>query len=423
MYTIDDEKNKDYYEEDYEYSFWDNNKSLIIKIIIIILCIIVLIWLFKALNTSKNTGNENIYLANVEKVRLAAEDYFFIKDKKEDNKTVSVSTLKSEGLVSEIVDANNKVCSTTSSNATLLHEVDGYKMTVKVDCPNVIKEKVFYYHNNTLACLNCDGNTKMTGKRKDGGNKNDSTVVPVNNNEYSEYSCVNWSDWTKNRVSDKNLEERSKVVVRGVKYETTSKTVYGDWSEYTKTPIIVTDNLEVETIISQEDVWSNVKTARNVKSGNNIRIVDTKVVEENTNSCKNGFVENGVCYSGNITTGNLTYKEYNSGKYKVINNNCEGLKTLKNSEGKYVLTLVGCQYHEVINDSVSSNSYTVYEYQELEKQNVVYYRSRSINTVEEKSDPIYTKDKYEEKNLPEGYTKVDGSEEVYYSYKLRVCEK
>ena len=85
--------------------------------------------------------------------------------------------------------------------------------------------------------------------------------------------------------------------------------------------------------------------------------------------------------------------------------------------------LVDCQYNEVITRDVTNNSYRVYEYQELEEQDVTYYRTRSVKTIEGNIDPVYTKDKYEEKNLPEGYTKVKGSEEVYYSYKLRVCEK
>ena len=419
MYTIDDEKNNEYQEEDY-YSFWDQNKGLIIKIIIIILCIIVLIWLFKALRTTKKADNESIYLANVEKVRLAAEDYFFINDKKANSKEVSLLTLQNEGLIGDITDTNNNLCSTTSTAATVLHEVDGYTMTVKVDCPTVIKERVYYYHNNTLACLNCGDNTKMTGQNKIGGNKNDNIVVPVDNNEYSEYSCVNWSNWTKNRISDENLEERSKVVVQGVKYAD-SKTIYGEWSEYTTEPIVATTDLEVEIKVVQEDVWSDPKTTTNIVPADNVRITNMWVV--NKNNCKNGYVEDGVCYSNEVKTGNLTFKEYNSGDYKVQNDYCEGLKTLKNSEGKYVLTLVDCQYNEAVTKKVVYDSYKVYEYQVLEKQDVTYYRSRSVRTIEGTTDPVYTKNKYEEKDLPEGYTKVKGSEEVYYSYKLRVCEK
>lgn len=429
MYTIDDNNHDEYEEEYVENSFWNNNKGLIIKIIIIILCIIVLIWLFKALKVSKNnTDNEGVYIANMEKVRLAAEDYFFIKNNKDNSKIVSLSTLKNEGLTGDLVDANNKVCSDTLTNATLQEEADAYKMTVKLSCLNVEKSESFYYHNNTLTCLNCNGKTNMVEKvdnkeEINGGNKNDSNVISVNTNDYNEYSCVNWSDWTKNRITDANLKERSKTLVQGVKYSNTPKTIYGDWSEYTTTPIIAKDDLEVETKIVNESVWSDIKQATSINASSNIRIINTREITDYYDVCKDGFIENNICYSNKVKVGNLTFKEYNSGKYRIQNNYCEGLKTLKNSEGKYVLTYVNCRYNEIINDKVSSDSYTVYEYQELENKNVVYYRSRSVTIVDEKIDPIYTKDKYEETSLPDGYVKVDGTEEVYYSYKYAVCEK
>lgn len=425
MYTIEDEKKDEYNDEYVEDGFWYNNKGLIIKIIIIILCIVVLIWLFKALKSNRNTVNdENIHAANVLKVRLAAEEYFFIKNKKENNSTVSLQTLKKEGLVDDVVDANNKVCGDKTSNVNLTKDVDAYIMTVKLACSTNDKEEVFYYHKNTLACLNCNGQTKMTGEKNkeiDGGNKDDSNVVPVDNNEYREYSCLNWSDWTKDRVNDSNLKERSKTLVQGVKYNNTSKTVYGDWSEYTTTQIVPREDLEVEIKNTIESVWSGIKTSRNIKNSNNIRIVNTKIVEDNSNVCQDGFIENDICYSNKTTTGNLTFKEYNSGNYKIQNTYCEGLKTLKNSEGKYVLTYVGCRYNEKIEKKPST--YTVYEYQELETKDITYYRSRSVTTVDERTDPVYTEYKYEEKDLPEGYVKVDGSEETYYSYKPISCEK
>lgn len=425
MYTVEDEKNNEYEDEYLENSFWDNNKGLIIKIIIIILCVIVLIWLFKALNNNRNTtGDESIHAASVLKVRLAAEDYFFLKNKKDDSKMVSLQTLKKEGLIDDVIDANNKVCGDTTSNVNLTKEVDAYKMTVKLACSTGEKEETFYYHNNTLACLNCNGQTKMTGKKNNeeinGGNKDDNNVVPVDNDEYYEYSCTNWSDWTKDRINDANLKERSKTLVQGVKYNNVSKTVYGDWSEYTTTPIVPRDDLEVEIKNTIEDVWSSVKVARDINTSNNVRVISTELVED-YNTCQDGFIENDVCYSNKTKVGNLTFKEYNSGKYKIQKAYCEGVKTLKNSEGKYVLTYVGCKYNEALEKKAVT--YTIYKYQELEKQDITYYRSRLVTIVDDKNDPIYTKEKYEEKDLPKGYEKVSGSEETYYSYKYASCEK
>jgi len=249
MYTVDDKKVDEYEEESQVNNYWDKNKSLVFKIIIIILCIIVLIWLFKALNVKRNTVDGSIYVANVQKVRLASEDYFFIKNNKYQNgdQLVTLSELQSEGLVDTIIDANNKVCNANSSTVALNHEIDGYKMTVNLDCSTNDKEKNFYYHNNSLACLNCHGDTKMTGIKKEVVEEAISYVVPSNPVTYSNYSCINWSDWTKKRDTSSNLLERSKTLVYGVKYQDIYKVIYGPWSSYTKVEIVANENLEVET--------------------------------------------------------------------------------------------------------------------------------------------------------------------------------
>ena len=427
MYTVGEE-NSNYENEYYENSFWSNNKGLIIKIIIIILCVIVLIWLFKALQTKRNIANdESIHIANVEKVRLAAEDYFFIKNNKSDEnaKTVNLMTLKTSNLTSDIVDANNKVCNEKSSIVTLDPQTNAYKMTVKLDCSTNDKEEKFLYNNKTLACLDCNGKTNMTGEtivaEKQENIEETKIVIPVIYE--SEYSCVAWSDWSTTRVNESYLVERSKTLVQGVKYITPS-VVYGEWSEYTKTPIASSDNIEVETMTVSENVWSDIKTSNYIDTNNsNIRVINTETIVEKNNTC-NGYVLNNTCYSNETVVGNLTFKEYHSGKYNVKNGTCEAVKTLKNSEGKYVLTYVNCEYDEMISKNTGSNSsYTLYTYQELEQQEVTYYRYRTVTTKTDSGKAIYTENKYEENSLPEGYVKVPGTEETYYSYKIETCEK
>jgi len=418
MYTVDDQKNDVYEDENYETSRWDNNKGLIFKIIIIILCIVVLIWLVKALKNNKSDNGE-VYAANVEKVRLAAENYFFINNNKEKTSVVTLGQLKSNGLVGTITDANDKTCSDNNSKVNLKKDVDAYEMTVRLSCGNNGKDKKFYYHTNTLACLNCDGKTNMNGNTVVIVDEPEEQEIIVDNND-NYYSCIEWSDWTKDKVYDSSLVERTKTLVQGVKYG--KKTAYGEWSEYTTTPIESSDTVEVETKTETESVWSENRTGTDIDTNNaNIRVVDSETYYETINGC-NGFVDNNVCYSNTLTTGNLTMKEYTSGDYKVTNDRCERVMTLLNSEGKYVLTYVNCQYYKKISNSTTySRAYTVYTYQELETRDVVYYRSRSINTVDEADS--YTTLKYEETDLPEGYVKVAGSEEIYYSYKLNSCEK
>ena len=363
MYTVDENADNEFEEEYYEDSSWNNMKGLIFKIIIIILCIIVLIWLIKSLKNSKSVNNEEVHAANVLKVRLAAEDYFFLRDNKDKVNVVNLKTLQNEKLVGDIVDANNKVCSTSNTKVSLDDETDNYKMTINLDCSTEDKEEVYYYKHKTLACVNCDGKTHMDGKnvvpdeeekkeekkedKKE--DKKEEKIVPTDKDEYSDYSCVEWTSWSKTRIRDKSLKERTKTLVQGVKPgKTTSETVYSDWSEYTTSPAPSASNIEVETKTVREEVWSEVREGSNIDTDSEMfKILDSRVEYENTNSC-NGYTVGDKCYSRNTEIGNLTYKEFNSGNYKINNGFCEGVKTLKNDEGKYVLTYINCNYNRCL---------------------------------------------------------------------------
>ena len=414
MYTVDDEKRDLYEDELNDAVYYENRKGIIFKIIIIILCVIVLIWLIKALRTNNNKVDlVAIHDANVEKVRLASEKYFFL-DKNMDKSSVSLNTLKTKGLIGDVVDANNKVCDTNNSTTKLVKEASAYKMTINLSCSTNEKEETFYYHGSTLACLNCNGKTNMDGKtivvyndpkEEEEVETNDDNNIPDDYDEYNKYSCVNWSDWSKDRVFDPSLTERSKTLVLGVKKGTgTQEKVYGEWSSYTTNPITPNDNLEVETKTETYNTWSSNKTTNKpIKESSTIRIISTS----------------GNNVSKNEKVGNLTVTEYLSGNYDIKNNKCEGLEVLPNKEGKNVLTYTGCRYTEKNSESSEEVTYT---YQELETTSVTYYRSRTV-TINDTGADIYTTDRYEESELPDGYVKVPGSEETYYSYKLTYCEK
>ena len=408
MYTVDEEK-KDLYEDELnEAVYYENRKSIIFKIVIIILCIILLIWLISALKSNHNSSdNGQIHNANVAKMRLASEKYLFINNKAKKS-YVDLYTLKNNNLIGDIVDANNKVCSTNKTNSKLTKENGQYKLTVALSCSTNDKEEVFYYHGDTLACLNCNGQTNMDGRNnpiddkedENGGNKNDSDNVPDDSSESRDFSCINWTPWSKDRIYDSSLIERTKTLVLGVKKGNPNPTVvYGDWSDYTTTPLTPSDTLEVETKVQEHSVWSNNKESNTpISESSTIRIISV----ENDNSVK---------------VGNITFTDYHSGKYNILNDKCERVSTLQNSEGKYVLTYVNCQYTE------NNSQPTKYIYQELETVYTTLYRSRTITIVDNPTEDIYTDKKYEESELPEGFVKVEGSEETYYSYKLATCEK
>lgn len=416
MYTIDDEQRNLPEEEYYENNNWDNYKGIVFKVIIIILCIIVLIWLFKALNSNKNSINfDEIHASNTEKLRLAAEKYFFIENNKGKVRYVTLAGLKSEGLIDNIVDANNETCDEHNTNVELQTDIDAYVMNIDFSCSTRDQDEKFYYHRNNLSCLNCK-NAKTNMKGNNVVAINDSK--PISNK--TEYFCNEWSNWSKERVNDDTLTERKRVLVQGVKYEDGTK--YGNWSEYSETPVLKSNNIEVETKTEKVRTWSEIKTGTDIDTTNpNIKVISTNVVDEAKTECTNGYIYNNVCYSNEVTVGNLTFSEYTSGNYNIKTISCDGAKPSTNKDGKYDLLYTNCRYNVKLADIKNTNPYTVYTYQEALDRDVTYYRYRVVVKGDRKT--TYTDKKYEENNLPSGYVKVNGSEEIYYSYKLNTCEK
>ena len=431
MYTIDDEKFNEYnesYNEEPENnnSFWDRFGSLIIKIIIIVVCLIVLIWLIVALKKNNNDDQEvafdpNIHTNNVLKVRDAAYSYFFI-DKHlpvgSEIKTVSVKEFIEKGKLTTITDANNKVCDDNKSTASLRPYADSYIMNIKLQCSTNEKEEVFFY-NKDYHCTNCS-------------DQSSEEVTPHEESEeeeedkYSQYSCSTWSDWTDEKINDSMLTMRTTTFVKGVKEGKTKKVeTYGEWSEYTTTPIEASRDLDVEQTVKTEKVWGETKTTTSyLSSSDTIKIVGKGYYPGSSYTyCPSGYTKEGnMCVGNNKLTGNLNYKEYNT--YKIYNRPCAKVSTKKNSAGKYELIHESCQYSVVTTPKVAySQGYTLYSYQELEEVNTTYYRSRTKTITEEKEKDIITDEYYEEDKLPKGYKKLTNSEKTMYSYKLSACEK
>ncbi len=425
MYTVDDTKNE-YDDEEYQNnSYWGSNRELIIKIIIIILCVIVLVWLIIALRKN-NKNNEivydpNVHNANVLKVRKAAEKYFFTDRLPGDKLTnkVTLTTLINNNLTSEIVDANNKVCNDNNSYATLTNEVSSYVLRINLACSTNEKEEIFFYNKNTYLCLNCEDSKNM--------DTNDDSKEEDDFN----YSCKAWSDWQEERVYNDLLEERTRVLVRGVKKgETKMEAVYGEWSEFDKTPIEEREGIEIETEVRVEKDWGEDQTSYSyITDSETIKVVGVNTIYTGGGSysyCPDGFKkDNNRCISDR-TTGNLNYIQYNSSDYIIYNKPCNDVRVIKNSNGKYEKTYIGCQYSTITGMKTKSSggsSQTIYTYKELVDTEVTYYRFRTVSNEEIKEEDTYTEGYYEENMLPSGYEKIRGSEKTEYSYKIAVCEK
>lgn len=413
MYSDDEKKAlynyQNYDDEGYSYSEKKDTTDIIIKIVLIVLCVLALIWLFKLLKGSNNNSNTIVYNdslhdSNITTVRLAAERYFFINDnlpKGSNVKTISLQTLINEKLANSIVDGNNKVCDNTKSVISMNKDNSTYLMRINLSCSTKEREEKFYYDYVTHNCINCNGKTYMVDGK-----------VDENVEEVESYSCLEWSDWKDNKVYDETLTERTRILVKGIKKGTEKVNItYGEWSDYTTTPIKKTDDIEVQV--------------KKVATGSGPKVV-TKVVktpDRVVTGCPSGYTQQGnKCY-GSVQKGNLSHKEF--GNYDVTNRASVEVTTEKNSQGKYEVVYKNCTYRPVTDvvKTVVPGTTKTYTEKVGTTSYITYYRSRTVTKEVTSEGDIITDDYYEEDKLPEGYVKYPGSEKTQYSYKLTTCVK
>ena len=446
MYSEEFDNNTSYNDEqyvDYDYqqaeqkpSFWNENKGLIIKIIIIVLCVLILIWLILKIKGNNNNATNNgenstvVYNSNVDTMRLALEKYFFIDGNMPNDseiKVITLNELSSKGYISKVVDANKQSCDVNNSTASLVKNADSYVLTINLTCGSMISPKVYNYSLETNTCLNCTGFTYMDGTINNNGTADDSND-DVNNSLDEEkqkfeesLSCKVWSEWTDIKLDDEALEVRTRFLIKGIrKAGRFEKITYSDWSEYTTNVIEPSDHLEVEILVKTEDVWEQKTSDKEVVESSTIRNVSKNKTSNGSYSyCPSGYEkENKQCVKySEIKTGDLTYTQYNT--YKILNKPCDGPFV---EDGKTIIK--NCRYQtKEITDLKYGTSYTTnYTYEELTKKEVTYYRSRT-KTIEIVDEQEHVTDYIEESQLPEGYEKIEGSEKTEYSYKIKVCEK
>ncbi len=419
MYTENDYENNDFdeYNEEqeavYEESFWDRNKSLIFKIIIIILCVLILIWLVSKLGKKKVESN---YDNNVTAVRLASEQYFFINNKPSNQKeSVTVSELENRNLVKKVVDANGNSCNTNNSVVTLENNSINYIMSIKLDCGNDNETRNFYYRLDNYACENCNGNTYMDGTN--GPSTDPSEPDEPTDPDYpTGYTC-DWSEWTTVRDYTSGLTERTRVVVKAQKENKKEEIVYGDWSDWTEDVIDEADDIEVQTKTKVNENWVPMTSSTAVAASDTIRNVQKHTTGGSKYTyCPSGYEKyDGRCRKSNGASRTLTPSEY----LRLSGEEKKTCKQTRQTPNKVVWTCGGGYSYTDLLTGYTSGS-TTYSYEQLEKTETTLYRSRTKETKIVILEPTVT-GYILKTEVPSGYTIVPGSERTEYSYKLSSC--
>ena len=415
MYTEENEFDyNDYLDEANNYN--SNKPSIdfgfIIKIILIIVLIILIIFLvFKIKNKNKENNKEtnktsnNIVMVddNINLIREASRAYFFQEDRLPvnllDSRDVTVKELIDEKLLISVKDKDGNVCGYNTSGSTITKNKNDYELNVRLSCINSQDEKTFYYDLDGQ-CLNCNGEdyTPTEETKVEETNKEENTTITNENNnsyanDYSNKVCGVYSDWTTEIKNDINLEKETRTLVKAYKNDI----VYGEWSDSTTEEIVANDNLEVKSftaIETQTKKTCSDESTKKPESKDNREITSRVVYKKSTKK---------VCTGGTTYTKTLT-------KWDNSADSCKS----------YGIGKVVCTYKTktTCKNKTTTKKVTYYTYCDTETVEVpkTFYISRSITY-----NPVYT-DYILESEIPEGYTRVNGSELIQYRYREK-CGK
>ena len=129
-------------ENEFDYEDYGNNNqnkgfingSLITKIILIVICLAIIIFLvfkIKGLSANKNNNNDNsaenialVFDNNMQSLRRAGETYFFtdknVPTNLKEEKSVSIAKLQEEGIITEVLDYNGNKCGYNTSTVSMV---------------------------------------------------------------------------------------------------------------------------------------------------------------------------------------------------------------------------------------------------------------------------------------------------------------
>ena len=405
-------------ENEFDYEDYGNNnqnkgsinKSLITKIILIVICLAIIIFLvfkIKGLSANKNNNNDNsaenialVFDNNMQSLRRAGETYFFtdknVPTNLKEEKSVSIAKLQEEGIITEVLDYNGNKCGYNTSTVSMVKNKNDYLMTVRLVCASM-EDTVEYYYDKDFNCLTCNGETYVSddSSEEDNNNNDNNNSNNDNSNNNPINVCGTWSDWSTAYVDDDTLDRESRTLIKAYKDEK----VYGEWSEPTKVVPTNTTGIEVQTKEVAETVteytdWSSKSTTKpSSKEGREIKTSTASEPYKST-TCTNKKSTYTKTVTGRDNSALSCVKDYNN-------------------FGKYI-----CTYEEtkkVCSNTTKYKTVTYYSYRDkVEKQQTVtYYQTRTVT-----SNPIYT-DYILESEIPSGYTKVAGSELVQYRYRQK----
>ena len=194
-----------------------NWAGLFIKIIIVVIFILFTVWLLslsnKGLSTSLSVLTDNVFSANLEKMKEVGKSYFTterLPQKVGEVNTLTLDRMYDKKLLLPLKDKNGKTCSADNSYVSIQKMDTEYQMKVYLECPDktdyiVVIMGCYKYCDSDICEKQESSALEYQYKKTVGGS-------------WTNWS--NWSDWSKTSVTKNNSRDvETKVVKEDYTYE------------------------------------------------------------------------------------------------------------------------------------------------------------------------------------------------------------
>ena len=296
-------------------------KSLILKLVLVVLFVLLIIWLFPV--PKLDTFYNKVYNENLTSMKDAARNYFTADKLPSNTGTKSTITLKDmldKKMITEFTDKNNNACNKNDSYAQVTRTEDGdYVLKVQLSCDEksdyIIEDLAV---NNTTIINNIDNGNSTNNNISNNNNNNNETTKTNNNN-------------TNNNNEDDGIEiDKSSLNGSDLKYDKSGALEYEYKRAITKTNIsyscpdgYVLDSSKNacfkydtnETIAATakyfDDTTVTTDAYKNTTGGYYQTTDYIKTLEKEELVCPTGYTLNGkICYkyiNATVVPGTTTY--------------------------------------------------------------------------------------------------------------------
>ncbi len=264
-------------------------KSIIVKLLLIVIIVFLVIWLFPTKNYVKNlingrlgTGTDQVFNTNIEMMKNAAIGYYSgdrLPNKKGESRSLTLKEMIKKNLLVNFSDSNGKKCNTEDSYVKVTKNDEDYSLKVNLVCKDKKAYINSYISGNSLADTVCskkkltEKSEESLSKEKNESNKDGKSDEIANSNVQCEY-----------------------VKKTGGYYK------YGAWTGWSLEPVQKTNYREVQTrqdkiqtgtVLTQEGTIKHTQNPKKVTISNNGKTYIKYV-------CPSDF-DNGGTYSNYVT--------------------------------------------------------------------------------------------------------------------------